>query len=108
MGSRSKLNVSQRSEAVLALLRREEPATKIARRYGVSEPTLYAWRDDFIDGGKEGLKGKAGASKDTEKIKTLERKIAKREQVIGEITIANTILKKIAEESGLPQSFEEQ
>ena len=57
MGRRSNLSPQQRREAVLALLRREEPATKIACRYGISEKTLYAWRDEFIEGGKEQLKG---------------------------------------------------
>ncbi|MHC4406136.1 MAG: helix-turn-helix domain-containing protein [Planctomycetota bacterium] len=29
---------------MLALLRREEPAAQLARRFGVSEQTLYRWR----------------------------------------------------------------
>ena len=33
MGKRTELNVTDRTEAVLALLRREEPAAKIARRF---------------------------------------------------------------------------
>ena len=48
MGKRSELSVAQRREAVLALLRREEPATKLARRFGVSEQTLHRWRDEFL------------------------------------------------------------
>lgn len=36
MGRQSNLTVEQRTEAVLSLLRREEPAGKIARRYGVA------------------------------------------------------------------------
>ena len=51
MGKRSELSVAQRREAVLALLRREEPAGKLARRFGVSEQTLHRWRDDFLSGG---------------------------------------------------------
>ena len=47
MPKRSELSVEQRREAVLALLRREEPAVKLARRFGVSEQTLYRWRDEF-------------------------------------------------------------
>jgi transposase-like protein len=47
MGRRSDLTVSQRREAVLMLLRREEPAARLARRFGVSEHTLYRWRDEF-------------------------------------------------------------
>jgi len=33
MGAKSKLNVSERREAVLSLLRREEPAGMMARRF---------------------------------------------------------------------------
>ena len=52
MGKRSEVPVKQRREAVLALLRKEESAAAIARRHGVSEPTLYRWRDDFLAGGE--------------------------------------------------------
>jgi hypothetical protein len=37
MGKHSELPVSERREAVLSLLRREETAVAIARRYGVSD-----------------------------------------------------------------------
>ena len=57
MGKRSELSVPQRREAVLTLLRREEPAAKLARRFGVSEQTLNRWRDDFLVAGETGLAG---------------------------------------------------
>ena len=41
MGKKSELDVSARREAVLALLRREEGGKVLARRYGISEQTLY-------------------------------------------------------------------
>jgi len=44
MGSESRLSVPERREVVLSLLRRQEPATVRARRYGISENTLYRWR----------------------------------------------------------------
>ena len=40
MGKASDLSTTQRREAVVALLRREEPAFKLACRYNVSENTL--------------------------------------------------------------------
>jgi len=55
MPRRSELTVEQRREAVLALLRKEEPATQLARRFGVSEQTLYRWRDEFLAGGRGGV-----------------------------------------------------
>jgi len=41
MGKKSELEGSARRDAVWMLLRREEPATVLARRYGISEHTLY-------------------------------------------------------------------
>ena len=98
MGKRSDLSVPQRREAVLALLRREEPAAKLARRYGVSEPTLSRWRDDFLAAGEAALSGGAGNGQQR-CIDELQKQIEKRDQVIGELTIANRFLKKLSGES---------
>ena len=49
MGKRSEVTASQRRDAVLALLRREEPAAAL------SEPTLYRWRDEFLSAGEAAL-----------------------------------------------------
>jgi transposase-like protein len=55
MGAKSKLSVSERRRVVLLLIRREEPAVVLARRYGISENTLYHWCDDFMAGGEAAL-----------------------------------------------------
>jgi transposase-like protein len=102
MAKRSEVSIADRREAVLCLLRREEPAAVIARRVGVSEPTLYRWRDEFLAGGEAALAGGGGrksADPRNRKIAELERQIEKRDQVIGEYTIANRILKKLSGQS---------
>ena len=100
MGKKSKLSDAEKLEAVLSLLRREEPAAVLARRYGVSDPTLYHWRDAFLEGGKGALanpkSAKNGASP---RVAELERQLAERDRVIGELTIANRVLKKVSEGS---------
>jgi transposase-like protein len=58
MRRKSDTPVEKRVEHVLALLRKQDPATQIARRAGVSEQTLYRWRDEFVAGGKAQLAGK--------------------------------------------------
>lgn len=102
MGRKSELSIAQRREVVLMMLRREEPVAVLARRYGVSEATLHRWREDFIRAGEAALaygRGKkAGA--EAEHVRRLEKDIAKRDQVIGELTIANRILKKTADGCG--------
>jgi transposase-like protein len=98
MGKRSDVSIPQRREVVLMLLRREEPASKLARRYGVTEQTLYRWRDEFLVGGEAAL-GTAKGQNDPrdQQIHELQKELANRDQVIGELTIANRVLKKTAD-----------
>ena len=97
MGKRSEASPAERREAVLALLRREEPAEVVARRYGISANTLYTWRDTFLQAGEAGLSnGQGKGDPNLRRIQELERELAERDRVIGELTIANRILKKTA------------
>jgi len=97
MPKRSELTVEQRREAVLALLRREEPAVLLARRYGISEQTLYRWRDDFLAAGEAALaKGKNGSDARDQEIRALKAELEERTLTIGELAAANRILKKVS------------
>lgn len=97
MARRCEVPVPQRREAVLALLRREEPAAQLARRYQVSEPTLYRWRDEFLAGGEAALQnGSGGADVRQREVQQLRRQLEEREQIIGELTVANKFLKKLS------------
>jgi transposase len=100
MSKRTDLDVPQRIEAVLALIRREEPAAKIVRRYGIAETTLYRYRDQFVEGGKAALSnGHRGKSDPREQdIERLHKDVSRRDRVIGELTIANRILKKTSDD----------
>ena len=70
----------------------------LGRRYGVSEVTLYRWRDEFIQGGEAAMvNGKGAANGSSRRVQELERALAERDRVIGELTIANRILKKTAD-----------
>ena len=94
MGKRSEVSVADRRETVLSLLRRGEATTVIARRVEVSEPTLYRSRDEFLAAGEAALangSGKKGADPRHRRIAELEHQIEKRDQVIGEYTIAHRI-----------------
>lgn len=96
MPRRSELKAETRVEAVLALLRKDESAAALARRYQVSEQTLYRWRDTFLEAGKGGLvKGEGKADESARRIEQLERELSKRAQVIGELSLANDLLKKL-------------
>jgi transposase-like protein len=101
MGKRSEVPVTERREAVLSFLRREEPAAVITRRYGVAEATLYRWRDDFLAAGEVALAGSTrnGNRAHDRQIAELERQVESRDQVIDKLTIANRVLKKLSARS---------
>ena len=100
MPKRSELTVELRREAVLALLRREEPAALLARRYGISEQSLYRWRDEFIAGGEQALaKGKNGSDARDQEIRALKAELQERTLTLGELAAANRILKKVSGQS---------
>jgi transposase len=101
MGKRSEIPVNEHREAVLNFLRREEPAAVIARRYGVAEATFYRWRDDFLAAGEVALASGtwSGSSAHNGRVTEVERQIESRDQVIGELTVANRIFKKLSAQS---------
>ncbi len=101
MPRKSKISVAQKQEAVMKLLRREEPTAVLARRYGISEQSLYRWRDEFLAAGKAALAdGKSGSGDgQSKRVQELEHDLADRDQVIGELTIANRIFKKLSDGS---------
>jgi transposase len=101
MGKRSEVPLTERRNAVLSFLRREEPGAVIARRYAVAEATLYRWRDEFLAAGEAALAGgtRNGTSVHDRQVAELERQIESRDQVIGELTIANRVLKKLSARS---------
>jgi len=99
MGKHSGLSVEQRRELVLKVLRREEPVAVLARRYGVSEATLHRWREEFLQAGEAAIADRRGRpdAQAAGKIQELHRQLAERDRVIGELTIANRVLKKTAD-----------
>lgn len=96
MGQKSKLSTEQRMQLVLRLLSKEDAAVQIARRAGVSEQTLYRWRDEFICGGKQALDARGTQAEQAKAMERLHSQLAERDQVIGELTIANRVLKKVS------------
>ena len=92
--SRPRWSAGKKMDAVLRLLH-GEPLDVLSRELGVEAHRLAAWRDDFLESGKEGLKGqRSDRSPDDRALKQAERKI-------GQLTMENEILRAAAEKRGL-------
>jgi transposase-like protein len=92
--SRPRWSAGKKMDAVLRLLRGESLET-LSRELGVEAHRLAAWRGDFLESGKEGLKGqRPDRSGDDRALKQAERKV-------GQLTMENEILRAAAEQRGL-------
>ena len=91
--ARPRWSAGKKLEAVLRLLR-GEPLEVLSRELGVEAHRLAAWRDDFLEGGKDALKGQLDRSPDDRALRQAERKI-------GQLTMENEILRAAAEKRGL-------
>jgi putative transposase len=93
MGRPSNLTDSQKLELVLALIRKEATGSELARKFGVSEASMYHWRDEFLEAGKSGLKNKR-SSAESDELRRLKKELEEHKLVIGEYAFANDFLKK--------------
>ena len=92
--SRPRWSAGKKMDAVLRLLR-GEPLEVLSRELRVEAHRLVAWRDDFLEGGKEALKGqRPDRSPEDRQLRDAERKI-------GQLTMENEILRAAAEKRGL-------
>jgi transposase len=92
--SRPRWSAGKKMDAVLRLLR-GEPLEVVSRELGVEAHRLAAWREDFLEAGKEGLKGqRADRSQEDRQLRDAERKV-------GQLTMENEILRAAAEKRGL-------
>lgn len=85
-------SAGKKMDVVLRLLR-GEALEELSRELGVEAHRLAAWRDEFLDAGKQGLKGKRPLSEEDRRLRDAERKI-------GELTLENEIWKRVAEKRG--------
>ena len=78
-----------RKAAVILDLLRGGGAVELARKHGLSQAQLFAWRDRFLEAGHAALwtrQGRAAQERDRQ-VRELERKV-------GQLTVENEILKK--------------
>jgi transposase-like protein len=95
--SKDRWSANKKLDVVLRLLRGEK-LEELSREVGVEAHRLAAWRDEFLDAGREGLKGKRATTEDDRRLRDAERKI-------GELTLENEVWKKVAEKRGLQVGF---
>src|SRR4051812_49702492 len=79
----------RKQEVVLRLLR-GEGLDALARETGQAAGTISRWREDFLAGGREGLKGRPAPVED--------RRLVEAQRKIGELAMEIDILRALNEE----------
>lgn len=86
--TQNRWTITRKAAVVLELLRGGE-AAEMARRYGLSQAQLFAWRDRFLEGGQVALRTRRGP-RNAER----ERHVQELERKVGQLTVENELLKK--------------
>ena len=88
-------SANKKTDAVMRLLRGEK-LDVVSRELKIEAHVLAGWRDEFLDGGKERLKGRKPDDDDE-----VERDRKELLGKIGELTMDNDILRAMARKRGL-------
>ena len=91
--SKKRWTVGDKTKIVMESLTTSASTADICKKYGLSPSTLYPWRKKFLEGGKAALAGSSGA----QTIKAVQKENATLKTRVGEITLANDLLKKALE-----------
>jgi transposase len=81
---------ARRKEEVVLRLLRGEGLDALARETGQAAGTISRWREDFLAGGREGLKTRPAPVED--------RRLADAQRKIGELSMEIDILRALNEE----------
>ncbi len=88
--AKTRFTTEQKIQIVLESIKTNIGTAELCHKHNAHPTTLQAWRRWFVDAGKAGLArhGKADPAK------APKREIYDLERVIGELTVANDVLKK--------------
>ena len=88
---KSKFTPEQKLQIVLESIRTSISTAELCRKHNVHPQTFHNWKQRFMESGKVGL----SQSGKKDPIKTMKKREKDYKRLIGELTIANDILKKL-------------
>ncbi len=91
---RRKYDKEFKTKMVLTVLKGEQTIQEMSRQYNISPTIISRWRDRFIEGGVSSLASEGPDPQTNGHIKELVKEVERRNQVIGELAVANKALKK--------------
>ena len=93
--TKTKFTPEQKIQIVLESIKTNISTAELCRKHNVHPTTFQTWRQQFLDAGKARLTHHGNA----DSTKASKKEIDNLKRIIGELTIANDVLKKTLEES---------
>ena len=87
----AQVTAEEKLQIVLAGLKGEATVTELCRRYGISQPTYYTWRDKVLSGAVEALKSRSSSAE----VDQLRSRVADLERTLGKKSLEIEILGKV-------------
>jgi transposase len=79
---------------VMEGIRGDEPVSALCRREGISANIYYKWLKDFMEAGKNRLKGNETRDATRGEVQEFKRENERLKQLVAELSLDNMVLKK--------------
>ncbi|MEO9276873.1 MAG: transposase [Nitrososphaera sp.] len=89
----SKFTHSEKVRIVMESLNTNISTAELCRKHNISPPAFYQWKERFIEAGKASLNGRSS----DDICRNMQKENDSLKRIIGEITMANDVLKKTLE-----------
>jgi transposase len=95
MVTRNKRSPAEKTRIVMESLTTNISVAELCRKYNVSPPTFYEWKEKFVEGGKASL----DRTSKGDVCRSLQKENESLKRLIGDLTVANDAFKKTLEGS---------
>jgi transposase len=92
--TRKRFTAEEKIRIVMEGIRGDEPVTVLCRREGIHSNMYYRWLKDFMEGGKDRLKGEELRGMTKPEVKELRAQNSNLKQIVADLAVENLTLKK--------------
>jgi transposase-like protein len=92
--TKRRFTADEKIKIVLEGFRKEIPIAELCRREKISAAVYYVWLKEFMEGGKDRLRGDTLRSATTDEVSDLKRQNQELKELIGEQALELSLLKK--------------
>ena len=92
--TRKRFTAEEKIRIVMEGIRGDEPVSVLCRREGIHSNLYYRWLKDFMEGGKDRLKGEDIRGATRGEVQELRVENNKLKQIVADLSVENLTLKK--------------